>query len=58
MTWQILEYVNICKMHQHVNKVALVLAQHARTIIDDMYWMKDLPPLDMEALYQDANFID
>ena len=35
-----------------------VLAQHARTIIDDMYWMKDLPPLAMEALYQDANFID
>ena len=40
------------------NKVAHVLAQYARTIIDDMYWMEDLPPLAMEALYQDANFID
>ena len=40
------------------NKVAHVLAQYARNIIDDMYWMEDLPPLAMEALHQDANFID
>ena len=38
--------------------MAQVLAQYARNIIDDMYWMEDLPPLAMEALYQDANFID
>lgn len=38
--------------------MAHVLAQHARSIIDDMSWMEDLPPLAMEELYQDANFID
>ena len=40
------------------NKVVHVLAQYARNIIDDMYWMEDLPPLPMESLCQDANFID
>ena len=38
--------------------MAHLLAQYARTIIDGMYWMEDLPPLAMEALHQDANFID
>ena len=33
------------------NRVAHVLAQFARNIIDDMYWMKDLPPIVREALY-------
>ena len=33
------------------NRVAHVLAQLARNIIDDMYWMKDLPPIAREALY-------
>jgi len=36
------------------NKVAHVFAQHARNISDDMYWIKELPPLAMEALYQGA----
>ena len=49
-----LHWVNIGSMRRGGNKVTRVLAQHARTILDDMYWMEDLPPLAMEALYQDA----
>lgn len=49
-----LHWVNIGSMRRGGNKVAHVLAQHARTISDDMYWMKDLPLLAMEALYHDA----
>ena len=40
------------------NRVAHVLAQFARNIMDDMYLMEDLPPIVREALYQDANFTD
>ena len=39
------------------NKVAHVLAQYAKNIFDDMYWMEDLPPFAREALYHDANII-
>ena len=53
-----LHWVSIDFTRRGGNKVTHVLAQYARTTIDDMYWMKDLPPLAMEALYQDANFID
>ena len=53
-----LHWVNIDSTRRGGNKVAHVLVQHARTIIDDMYWMEYLPPLAMEALYQDANFND
>ena len=38
-------------MRRGENKVAHVLEQHARNISDDMYWMEELPPLAMEALY-------
>ena len=40
------------------NRVAHVLAQFARNITEDMYWMEDVPPIVREALYQDANFVD
>ena len=33
------------------NRVACVLAQFARNIIDNMYWMEDVPPIAREALY-------
>ena len=36
------------------NRVAHVIAQHARNISNDMYWMEDSPPPAMEALYQDS----
>ena len=46
--------MSICCMRRGGNKVAHVLPQYARTILDDLYWMEDSPPLAMEALYQDA----
>ena len=30
--------------------MAYVLAQHAKDLIDDMNWMKDLPPFAKEAV--------
>ncbi|XP_075654664.1 uncharacterized protein LOC142624799 [Castanea sativa] len=38
------------------NQVAHVLAQFARNISEYMYWMKDVPLLTREVLYQNANF--
>ena len=38
------------------NRVAHVLAQFARNISKDMYWMEDVPPIAREVLFQDANF--
>ena len=46
-----LYWVNICCTRRGGNKVAHALAQHARNISNDMYWMEDSPPLDMEGLY-------
>ena len=40
------------------NLFAHVLAQFARNIAKDMYWMEDVPPIAREALYQDANFVE
>ncbi|KAK9991808.1 hypothetical protein SO802_026793 [Lithocarpus litseifolius] len=40
------------------NQVAHVLAQFARNITEDRYWMEDVLPIAREALYQDANFVD
>ena len=53
-----LHWVSIDFTRRRGNKVAHVLAQYVRTTIDDMYWMEDLSPLAMEALYQDSKFID
>ena len=49
-----LHWVDICSTRRGGNKVAHVLAQHARNIPDDMYWIEELPPLTMETLYQNA----
>ena len=40
------------------NRVAHVLAQFARNISEDMYWMEDVPPIAGEVLFQDGNFIE
>ena len=53
-----LHWVSIECTRRGGNRVAHVLAQFARNIIDYMYWMEDLPPIAREALYQDANFSD
>ena len=38
------------------NRVAYELAQFARNISQDLFWMEDVPPIAREALYQDADF--
>ena len=35
------------------NRVAHVLATHARILDEDMYWMEDAPPTALEAMYRD-----
>ncbi|XP_075674994.1 uncharacterized protein LOC142644222 [Castanea sativa] len=52
-----LHLVNVEFTRRGGNKVAHVLAQYAKDLIDDMYWMEDLPPFAREALYHDANII-
>ena len=50
-----LEWASICCTRRGGNKVAHVLAQHARNSLDDdLYWMEDSPPPAMEVVYQDA----
>ena len=51
-------WVRIDCVRRGGNQVAHVLAQFARSISEDMYWMKDVPPIAREALFQDANFIE
>ena len=51
-----LHWVSIECTKRGGNRVAHMLAQFARNINNDMYWMEDLTPIAREALYQDANF--
>ncbi|KAK9991615.1 hypothetical protein SO802_026600 [Lithocarpus litseifolius] len=45
---------NICCIRRGGNRVAHVLAQHARHALDeDLYWIEDSPPPAMDALYHD-----
>ena len=37
--------------------MAHVLAQFARNVIDEMYWMEDVPPIAREALYKMLIFL-
>ena len=53
-----LQWVRIDCVRRGGNRVAHVLAQFARNITEDMYWMEDVPPIAREALYQDANFVE
>ena len=53
-----LHWVRIDCIRKGGNRVAHVLAQFARNITEDIYWMEDAPPIAGEALYQDANFFD
>ena len=51
-------WVRIDCVRRGGNRVAHVLAQFARNIFEDLYWMEDVPPIARVALYQDANFIE
>ena len=55
---QNLHWVWIDRISRGGNRVAHVLAQFARNIAEDMYWMEGISPIAREALYQDANFVD
>ena len=46
-----LHSVSISCVRRGGNKVAHILAQYARNITDELYWMEDSPPLVLEALY-------
>ncbi|KAL0010800.1 hypothetical protein SO802_005908 [Lithocarpus litseifolius] len=48
-----LQWESISHTRRNGNKVAHVLAQHARIIVEDLYWIEDSPPLVVGHLYQD-----
>ncbi|XP_050248584.1 uncharacterized protein LOC126695819 [Quercus robur] len=48
-----LQYASISCIKRGSSMVAHSLAQHARNISDEMYWLEDSPPPTMDALYQD-----
>ena len=48
-----LQWATTSKIRRVGNKVAHVLAQHARNLEYDLYWLEDSPPPALEALYQD-----
>ena len=49
-----LHWSAICCIRRSGNRIAHVLAQHARFSIDeDLYWMEDSPPPAIDALYHD-----
>ncbi|XP_075645131.1 uncharacterized protein LOC142616133 [Castanea sativa] len=51
-----LQWVRIECIKRGGNWVAHELAQFARNISHDLFWMEDVPPRAREALYQDSNF--
>ncbi|XP_050254991.1 uncharacterized protein LOC126700855 [Quercus robur] len=53
-----LHWVRIDCIRRGGNWVAYVLAQFARNISEDRYWMEDVPPIPREAVYRDANFVN
>ena len=49
-----LQWVKTGNIRKGGTKVAHVLAQHARNLESDLYWLEDSPPPALEALYQDS----
>ena len=48
-----LQWATTSKIRRGCNKGVHVLAQHARNLEYDLYWLEDSPPPALEALYQD-----
>ena len=49
-----LHWAAVCCIRRSGNRVAHVLAQHARFSLDeDLYWMEEAPPPAMDAVYHD-----
>ena len=51
-----LQWARIECIRRGGNRVVHELAQFARNISHDLFWMEDVPPIAGEVLYQDANF--
>ena len=51
-----LHFADLSCIRRGENKVAHILAQYARNIDNELYWMGDSPPPVIEALYQDCFF--
>ncbi|XP_075653237.1 uncharacterized protein LOC142623675 [Castanea sativa] len=49
-----LHFADISCVKRGGNKVAHILAQYARNIDNDLFWMEDSPPPVLDALYQDC----
>ncbi|XP_023881417.1 uncharacterized protein LOC111993828 [Quercus suber] len=49
-----LQWVSTSHIRQSGNKVAHVLVQHARIIVEYLYWIEDSPPPVIEQLYQEV----
>ena len=49
-----MHWVNFSCIRRGGNRVAHALAQHARNIPEDMFWMEDSPPLALNVLYHDS----
>ncbi|KAK9983651.1 hypothetical protein SO802_033176 [Lithocarpus litseifolius] len=53
-----LQWVRIECTRRGGNRVAHELAQFAKNISQDLFWMEDVPPIVRVTLLQDANFSD
>ena len=49
-----MQWVSFNCIRRGVNWVAHALAQHARNISEDVFWMEDSPPPALNALYHDS----
>ena len=49
-----MHWVNFSCIRRGGNRVAHALAQHARNIVEDVFWMEDSPPPTLDALYHDS----
>ncbi|KAK9995676.1 hypothetical protein SO802_020362 [Lithocarpus litseifolius] len=49
-----MHWVNFSCIRRGGNRVAHALAQHARIISKDVFWLEDSPPTALNALYQDS----
>ena len=48
-----LRWVSFSCVNRGANSVAHVLARYAKHVREDMYWMEDVPPPALNALYLD-----
>ena len=49
-----MHWVDFSYIRRRGNRVAHALAQHARNISEDVFWIEDSPPPVLNALYHDS----